>query len=102
MKTAVALDREAIRHAAIRHGVAQLSLFGSAATGKLTVESDLDFLVDFLPARDDPFEDFCALKEELQNITQREVDLVVARAIENPFFKESAFAQAENIYVADI
>jgi uncharacterized protein len=32
-----------------RHQVKQLSLFGSAARGEMRPDSDIDFLVDFLP-----------------------------------------------------
>ncbi|HIY94783.1 MAG TPA: nucleotidyltransferase domain-containing protein [Candidatus Rothia avicola] len=102
MTILVDFDAEAIREAATRHGVARLSLFGSAVAEGFTEESDLDFLVDFLPQRDDIFEDFCGLKEELQAITHRDVDLVITRAMRNPLFKESALAQAESIYVADL
>ena len=70
MTGAVQLDKRAIQHAAARHGVAELSILGFAVTGGFTADSDLDFLVEFLPQREDPFEDYCALKEELEHITQ--------------------------------
>lgn len=91
-------DLAAIRRAAERHGVAELSLFGSAVTG------DFDFLVDFLPDRPDPFEDFCALRDDLRGIVDRDVDLVlvVKRVIRNPYFRESVLSQAETVYVADV
>lgn len=102
MTIAVHLDRDAIRRAAERHGVAELALFGSAVTDGFTAGSDVDFLVDFLPDREDPFEDYSALREELAGILEREVDLVVKRAIRNPYFREAALAQTETIYVADV
>lgn len=75
-------------------------MFGSAITGGFTANSDVDFLVDFLPGRTDPFEDFCAFREELARIVGRDVDLVVERAIRNPYFRDSARAQAKTLYVA--
>lgn len=102
MTVTVALDRDAISRAAARYGVAELALFGSAVSGGFGAASDVDFLVDFLPDRADPFEDFCALREELREIVERDVDLVVKRAIKNPYFRESALGQAETIYVADV
>lgn len=96
------LDTEAIRRAAERHGVAELSLFGSGVTADFDEGSDLDFLVDFLPGRADPFDDFCALREELIAVTSCDVDLVIKRAIRNPYFRESAVSRAEKIYVADV
>ncbi|WP_144829094.1 nucleotidyltransferase family protein [Kocuria rhizophila] len=94
------LDLDAICRSAECHGVAELALFGSAITGGFTADSDVDFLVDFLPGRTDPFEAFCALREELARIVGRDVDLVVERAIRNPYFRDSARAQAKTLYVA--
>ena len=34
-----------------RHGVSELSLFGSAARGEMRPDSDVDFVVDFLARR---------------------------------------------------
>lgn len=102
MTVTAGVDLAAIRRAAERHGVAELSLFGSAVTGDFDADSDVDFLVDFLPDRPDPFEDFCALRDDLRDIVDRDVDLVVKRAIRNPYFRESALSQAETVYVADV
>lgn len=102
LPSVVSLDREAISRVAERHGVAELALFGSATAGIFRHDSDLDFLVDFLPDRPDPLEDFCALRDGLSRILERDVDLVVKRAIRNPYFRDSALAQAEVVYVADV
>ena len=59
-------------------------------------------MVDFVPGQSDPFEDFCGLREELGGIVDRDVDLVVKRSIRNPYFRDSALAQPETIYVADV
>lgn len=96
------VDLDAIRRAAERHGVAELALFGSVVTGDFGADSDIDFLVDFLPDRPDPFEDFCALRDDLRAIIHRDVDLVVKRAIRNPYFRESAVNQAEIVYASDV
>ena len=102
MTVTAGVDLAAIRRAAERHGVAELSLFGSAVTGDFDADSDVDFLVDFLPDRPDPFEDFCALRDDLRDIVDRDVDLVVKRAIRNPYFRESVLSQAGTVYVADV
>lgn len=96
------LDRDAIRRAAERHGVAELAVFGSVVAGDFGAESDVDFLVDFLPDRLDPFEDFFSLRDDLREVLERDVDLVVKRSIRNPYFRESALSQAEILYAADI
>ena len=85
----MSLVLDAIRRAAARHGVAVLELFGSAVAGDFVTVSDVDFLVEFLPGRADPFEGFYALRDDLSRIVERDVDLVVKRAIRNPYFKET-------------
>lgn len=45
-----------------------------------------------------PFEDFSVLRDDLRAI----VDLVVKRAIRNPYFREVALSQAETVYVANV
>ena len=102
MTVTAGVDLDAIRRAAERHGVAELALFGSVVAGGFGADSDIDFLVVFLPDRPDPFEDFCALRDDLRAIVKRDVDLVVKRAIRNPYFRESALSQAETIYVANV
>lgn len=60
----------------------------------------VDFLVDFLPGRSGLFHDYFELKEELERILGRQVDLVDGGAVRNPYFARSAFSSAEDIYAA--
>lgn len=101
MGTSLPLDVGAIRHACERYGVQRLRVFGSVLSDRFDLESsDVDFLVDFLPGRDDPFDDYFGLREALTEIVGRDVDLVVARAVRNPYFKGSAFTGSRDIYAA--
>jgi predicted nucleotidyltransferase len=73
-----------------RFGVARLGLFGSAARSDSSEEpNDLDFLVVF---RDDHsellFDRYFGLKESLEALFEKPVDIVEERAIRNPFFRE--------------
>ena len=61
-----------------RLGVRRLGLFGSAARGEATETSDLDFLVEF---EHKTFDAYMDVKELLERLFQRRVDLVVADAI---------------------
>ena len=70
----LARNREAIR----RFGVTSLGLFGSAVRGDSTASSDLDFLVDF---EHPTFDAYMDLKEYLENLFARPVDLVLARTL---------------------
>lgn len=95
------LDLEAIARACRRYGVARLRIFGSALTDRFDAEgSDIDFLVDFVPGNTNLFHDYFDLKFELERITGRPVDLVDASAVRNPYFRESAFGSARDLYAA--
>lgn len=69
----------------------RLEVFGSAAVGKFrSEESDLDFLVEFEPSAGPGYADrYFGLLESLEQLFGRPVDLVVASAINSPYFRES-------------
>lgn len=70
--------------------VKRLGLFGSVLTKEFTPESDIDVLVVFDPdAQTDLFVAYFELKERLQAILGREVDLTVDRPFRNPVFREA-------------
>jgi len=93
------LDLEEIRRVCELYGVERLRIFGSALTDRFDAErSDVDFLVDFLPGRDDLLSAYLDLKSELERILSRDVDLVMASSVKNPFFKASAFKAAQDVY----
>lgn len=101
MVTAALLDTDAIARACERFGVERLRVFGSAVTDRFNPEtSDIDFLVDFLPERGNQFHDYFDLKFELERIVGRDVDLVDAGAVRNPFFRASALESARDVYAA--
>src|SRR5699024_7173162 len=101
MNATTLLDREAVMRACERYGVARLRIFGSAVTGQFDPErSDVDFFVDFLPEVDDLLGHYLALKEELEQIVGRRVDLVMSDAVENPYFAAEAFRTAQEVQVS--
>ena len=101
MITAVPLDLESIARACEAYGVERLRIFGSVLGETFDPDtSDVDFLVDFLPGRGGLFHDHFNLKRSLEHIIGREVDLVDAGAVRNPYFARSAFASAEDLYAA--
>jgi len=73
-----------------RYGVQRLELFGSAAEGRESPDSDLDFLVDFGSRPTHGYADtYFGLSEALEDLFKRPIDLVVESAIRNPYFLES-------------
>ncbi|HPD13442.1 MAG TPA: nucleotidyltransferase domain-containing protein [Planctomycetota bacterium] len=83
--------------------VRRLELFGSAATseGPLAESSDLDFLVEFLPLEPGAHADaYFGLLAALEDLFGRPVDLVMTRAITNPYFLESVNRTRTVLYAA--
>ncbi len=70
--------------------VKRLGLFGSALSQNLSQSSDVDVLVIFDSGENvDLFDKYFELKEQLEEIFKREVDLVVDRKFRNPVLRES-------------
>jgi hypothetical protein len=92
----------AVRELCERYGVQTLHLFGSAARVDFdAATSDLDFLVEFQPMEPgDLAAAYFGLLEGLEQLFARRVDLVVSRAIENPYFREAVDAGKVSVYAA--
>jgi len=84
-------QRAEINTLCCRFGVHRLEVFGSAATKAFRDDaSDLDFLVEFeLPTSHGYADRYFGFKEALEVLLGRPVDLVVASAIRNPYFRQS-------------
>ena len=80
----IALHREELQALCRRFHVRRLDLFGSAARGDFDPEeSDIDFLVEFdRSAPQHPFDAYFGLKEALEELFGRPVDLVEAGALQ--------------------
>lgn len=86
-----------------RYGVARMEVFGSAARGGdfKTARSDADFLVTFMPAARNDLVAFVDLKEALEALLDRPVDLVEREALEasrNFIRRRRILGDAETIY----
>jgi predicted nucleotidyltransferase len=94
--------REELQALCHRFHVRRLDLFGSAARGDFDpVRSDFDFIVEFdRSAPLHPFDSYFGLKEELEALLGREVDLVELGAVRNPYLKASIEQSRENVYAA--
>lgn len=95
-------ERDAVGGLCRRFGVGRLAVFGSAATEEFDPErSDVDFLVEFDAARPaSRFDAYFGLKEGLEELLGRPVDLVMPAALENPYFAESVEDTRQELYAA--
>jgi len=70
--------------------VKRLGLFGSALSQDFSQSSDIDVLVIFDSGENiDLFDKYFELKEQLEEILQREIDLVVDKKFKNPVLREA-------------
>jgi predicted nucleotidyltransferase len=102
MRAEIKEKRDALAALCRRYGVARLEVFGSAARdGEFDASrSDADVLVTFTPARND-LAAFADLKEALENLLGRSVDLVEREAVEasrNFIRRRAILREAETVY----
>ena len=94
---------EAIRALCREFDVVRLEVFGSAASGAFDpTRSDLDFLVEYAPGADlGPWLDrYFAMKERLEEVVGRPVDLVMAGALRKPRFVRAVNESRQLVYAA--
>ncbi len=82
-----------------RYGVKKLSLFGSAARGELTPESDVDVMVEFKPESRVSLWDFPKLQEEFSVLFgNRRVEFVPPEVMKNPFRRKCILPDLSVLY----
>ncbi len=79
--------------------VKELCLFGSAARGEMRPDSDIDFLVDFLPDARPGLLGVAAMIRELTALLGRRVDVAVKPALK-PLIRPGVLAEARLVYAA--
>ena len=101
MIPSIEASRDALTDLCLQYQVRSLEVFGSAATGKLRDDSDLDFLVDFRPTDSMSLADqYFALLEALEELFGRKVDLLTRRSLRNPYFVDSVEKTRQLLYAA--
>lgn len=83
--------RDQILRIAARHGARNVRIFGSAARGEASRESDIDLLVDLDPDR--TLMDLGGLLMDLQELVQARVD-VATEGMLRPKVRQRALADA--------
>lgn len=73
------------------YGVERAFLFGSAALGTMTEDSDVDFIIKF--PDDMNFvtysDNYFALAEQLETLLHKKVDLVTEKTLQNPYLLQN-------------
>ena len=88
-----------IRDLCSRHKVRRLFVFGSVLTDRFKKDSDIDLVVDFQDVNLYEYADnYFDLKESLENLFKRNVDLLEEKAIKNPYLKQSIDSSKQLVY----
>lgn len=102
LHAAISDHRNEIRALCLALGVRRLDVFGSATTAAFDEShSDVDLVVEFADPTSPGYVDaYFTLKERLEALFGRPVDLVTRTSIENPYFRRQVEATAELLYAA--
>ncbi|MFO7669360.1 MAG: nucleotidyltransferase domain-containing protein [Bacteroidales bacterium] len=89
----------AIKELCDKHKVEELYIFGSFLTNEYNESSDVDLLIQFGKIDlNDYFDNYMDLKEELEALLNRPIDLVENHAIKNPIFRRIVDREKKLVY----
>jgi hypothetical protein len=83
----------------LKHKVRRLFVFGSVLTDRFKKDSDIDMVVDFQEIDLYEYADnYFDLKDSLEKLFKRNVDLLEEKAIKNPYLKQSIDSSKQPLY----
>jgi len=103
MNAHIPVDREKIAEFCKRWKIVEFALFGSVLRDDFKADSDVDVLVTFAPEAGWSLLDMARMREELNEIFGRNVDLVSKAGVQasrNPLRRQAILSSAEVIHVA--
>ena len=90
---------EKIKAICDQHKVSKLFVFGSVLTNSYKKYSDIDFVVDFKDIDIYNYADnYFDFKKSLEELLNREVDLLEEKAIKNPYLKKNIESSKKLVY----
>jgi predicted nucleotidyltransferase len=91
-----------IQQICLRFNVSKLEVFGSALSENFNqTSSDIDFLVEFKPLKQGQNANvYFGLLETIKKLLGRDVDLVMTKAIKNPYFLQEINNKRQVLYAA--
>ena len=97
---ALEYDEVALAELCQRWHIRELKLFGSQARGDARPDSDVDLMVSFVAGGEPSLWRFVRLKDQLESVFEKPVDLLTDEPIENPFRRRSIERDLTLIYAA--
>jgi hypothetical protein len=96
LESGIEISTDRIAELCCRHGIQELSLFGSAARGYMGPESDVDVMVEFLPGVVHGW-DYFGIEAGLAQLFGRRVDLATKKWLK-PGVRARILSEARGIY----
>jgi predicted nucleotidyltransferase len=99
----LSVSKETIAEFCRKWKITEFALFGSVLRGDFRPDSDVDVLVTFNFSADLGYEHLLRMKEELERLFERPVDLVQRQQIENSdnyIRRKHILTHLETVYVA--
>lgn len=95
-------NKEKIHSILKAHGVTKAELFGSAVRDDFNNESDIDLLVTFSDEIRllDYADNYFALKETLESLFDRNVDILSSKSLRNPVLIDEINKSKRRVYAA--
>lgn len=90
----LASRRSEIMRIAQSHGATRVRLFGSVVSGTFGDRSDIDVIVTMRPGAS--LLDLVAIKQDLEDVLHRRVDVVTEDAL-SPYIRDEALKKAVNL-----
>lgn len=100
LKARISLPLATLESLCRKWQVHELALFGSVLRDDFSPESDVDVLVTFEPEATWSLWDLIRMREELESLLGRKVDLVEKEAIRNPFRRRKILDSHQVVYAA--
>lgn len=94
------VSQQELAELATRHKLVRIEVFGSAARGELRPDSDVDVMITFSPDARPSLYTLVDIKDELSARFGREVDIVEAGSIRNPYRARTIAADLTLVYAA--
>ena len=92
------VDLDVIRAFAEKHGLQELSIFGSALRSDFSPQSDVDVLFELVDKRSLTIDQYLRMQEELEELFGRQIDLVQRSAVTNSFRRHAILTTRQKLY----
>lgn len=97
---ALLFDLQALSATCRQYGVHALSVFGSATREDFRTDSDVDILVEFKPEHAPSLFRLVEMREDLEAVFGRPVDLATEDILRNPYRRQAIVKDMERLYAA--